>query len=188
MVTNFVCNYPIIMVTEENNLPDEQPLQYCPGIRCKTGRQCIPTKRRCDKYVDCMNAEDEEQCDYAGSQYNVDVYQSRNTDRSNFKYSISKHVAENRANVANSTSTTVSSATTTFHRNDISSTRSPITGVAVSAITGRNKQTVTAVNTTENDINNTDVTKLNDTVLNAIKQLFDNQFTEKTFSCRRYCK
>lgn len=173
------------MIPEENNLPDERPLQYCPGIRCKTGRQCIPTKRRCDKYVDCMNAEDEQNCDYAGSQYNVDVYQSRNTDRSNFKYSKSKNVAEERrdGSSANSTSATVSSPRTTaaFLRNDTrSTTRTPF------AVTDRNRRPVTAVsNSAENDNNNTYATGLNDTVLNAIKQLFDNQFTEKTFSCRR---
>lgn len=38
------------------------PLQSCPGFICKGTNQCLPKKRRCDKIVDCLFADDEMDC------------------------------------------------------------------------------------------------------------------------------
>lgn len=39
------------------------PIQECPGFKCKSGlSKCIPIKRKCDKIVDCLGAEDEIGC------------------------------------------------------------------------------------------------------------------------------
>lgn len=166
-----------MLFSEEDNLPQEQPQQYCPGIRCTTGERCIPTKRRCDKYVDCMNAEDEQGCDYSGSQYNADFYRSRNTDHSNFKYSRLKSSEE---------------------KNSV--TKVIVTTPKIRPATGVQKLNISLVSEPNTTVNNKDgeietstivnvkvktPTGLNDTILNAIKQLFDNQLTEETFSCRR---
>jgi len=158
-------------VSEETNLPQERPKQYCPGIQCSTGNRCIPTKRKCDKYVDCMNAEDEQNCDYTGSQYNVNIYRSRDTDHSNLKYSKLKNADEHYSSM-----TTVSKthSTKVHHPNK----KKPSTSKFNDTIPNEGDRAIgeTKVKTS---------TGLNETVLNAIRQLFDNQFTEETFSCRR---
>lgn len=42
-----------------------QPLQACPGFKCKSGlSKCLPLKRKCDRIVDCLDAEDEINCDF----------------------------------------------------------------------------------------------------------------------------
>lgn len=168
-------------------MPQESPQQYCPGIRCKTGKQCVPTKRQCDKYVDCMNAEDEQNCDYSGSQYHVDLYRSRNTDHSNFKYSKFKSAETQDAaadvNVTTATMmmTTIKPRPTTVLQATINTPSSP----SLLAHTNVLKTDVKVeTQTIEIKIKN-NMTGLNDTVLNAIRQLFDNQFTENTFSCGR---
>lgn len=175
-------------VLEENNLPQERPQQYCPGIQCKTGRQCVPTKRQCDKYVDCMNAEDEQNCDYSGSQYQVNLYRSRKTDHSNFKYSKFKSANAQDATVdVNVTMVTMMMSTieprptTVLHTTLSSSSFSPSTSVNT---TVPNTDVKVETQTIEVKIKD-NTTGLNDTVLNAIRQLFDNQFTENTFSCGR---
>lgn len=144
-----------------------RPQQDCPGVRCKTGKRCVPTKRRCDKYVDCMNAEDERDCDYTGSQYHPNLYRSRNTDHSNLKYSQSKRVAEDGK-------TEVLGNVTAAYRRATMTTPPTYAEPAVYADAKSNRTNTTAA-------------RLNDTVFNALlRQLFDNQFTENTFSCRRY--
>ncbi|KAL4107717.1 hypothetical protein QTP88_018013 [Uroleucon formosanum] len=178
----------IFKATEEKNLPQDRPLQYCPGIRCKTGKQCIPTKRQCDKYVDCMNAEDEKNCDYTGSQYHVNLYRSRNTDHSNLKYSKLKSAGQPLRDVnANFTITTSKLTLTT-----VASVRTNVTPLSKYDINANlpNKDVVKAETTTsvvvvKEKYNNNNITRLNDTVLNALSQLFDNQFKEKMFSCKR---
>ncbi|XP_022174294.1 serine protease nudel isoform X2 [Myzus persicae] len=178
-----------IFKATENNLPQDSPLQYCPGIRCKTGKQCIPTKRQCDKYVDCMNAEDEQNCDYTGSQYQVNLYRSRNTDHSNLKYSKLKSAGQPLRDFnVNFTMSTPKKTTTT-----VASVRTDITPLPKydnisgnlrdrDVVKNETRMTVAVVN---EKINSNNITRLNDTVLNALSQLFDNQFSEKTFSCKR---
>lgn len=168
-------------------MPQDRPLQYCPGIRCKTGKQCIPTKRQCDKYVDCMNAEDEQNCDYTGSQYHVNLYRSRNTDHSNLKYSKLKNAGQPLRGV-NFTNTSQKLTPTT-----VASVRTNITPLPKYNINAHLRdrdvvkvetRTTVAVVKGKNNINNTD-NRLNDTVINALSQLFDNQFTEQIFNCKR---
>lgn len=38
------------------------PLQHCPGFQCISVPRCIPSRKRCDLEVDCLNAEDELDC------------------------------------------------------------------------------------------------------------------------------
>ncbi|CAH2232285.1 jg25452 [Pararge aegeria aegeria] len=45
-------------------LPIIQPKQECPGFRCDSGiLKCLPKKRMCDKIIDCLDGEDELNCD-----------------------------------------------------------------------------------------------------------------------------
>jgi len=170
-------------------LPQNHPLQYCPGIRCKTGKQCVPTKRQCDKYVDCMNAEDEQNCDYTGSQYHVNLYRSRNTDHSNLKYSKLKSAGQPLRDInANVTIITTSKRTPTT-LSSVRTNTTPLPKYDVNAnlqdrdvVKIENSTTVVVVKEKYNSNNNT---RLNDTVFSVLSQLFDNQFTEKTFSCKR---
>ncbi|XP_060875249.1 serine protease nudel isoform X2 [Metopolophium dirhodum] len=175
-----------IFKATENNLPQDRPLQYCPGIRCKTGKQCIPTKRQCDKYVDCMNAEDEQNCDYTGSQYQVNLYRSRNTDHSNLKYSKLKSAGQPLRDVnVNFTTPKLTPTTVASVRTNIT----PLSKYDINAnlrdrdVVKVETKTTEAVVQEKNNSNN--ITRLNDTVINALSQLFDNQFTEKMFSCKR---
>ncbi|XP_018321822.1 serine protease nudel [Agrilus planipennis] len=41
----------------------KRPLHKCPGYVCKKSRRCIPHKRVCDRTVDCINADDEFDCE-----------------------------------------------------------------------------------------------------------------------------
>lgn len=44
-------------------LPTIQPLQKCPGFKCTSGiSKCLPDKRVCDKVLDCLDGEDEMNC------------------------------------------------------------------------------------------------------------------------------
>lgn len=152
-----------------------RPQQNCPGIRCKTGKHCIPTKRQCDKYVDCMNAEDEQNCDYTGSQYHVNLYRSRNTDHSNFKYSQLKNTEDAFTNVTTMTTERPALQSTAVLQNTKTTPRWN---------KKNSKVETTTVNVKTNKTNTT--VGLNDTFLNSLRHLIDNQFTEKTFSCKRY--
>ncbi|XP_038220089.1 serine protease nudel [Zerene cesonia] len=45
-------------------LPMIQPKQECPGFRCESGiSRCLPKKRMCDKIIDCLDGEDEINCE-----------------------------------------------------------------------------------------------------------------------------
>lgn len=163
---------PKRFVSDEKYLPEGHPQLHCPGIRCKTGKQCVPTKRQCDKYVDCMNAEDEQNCDYAGSQYQVDLYRSRNTDHSSLKYRRLKNAVE-RDNI---TAVTASNEQRTTVLQRVNTT--PTTAKVV--VTVNKNETVRVENSTiAHDVG------VNDTVLSVLRSLFDNHFAEETFSCRR---
>ncbi|KAK5649545.1 hypothetical protein RI129_000574 [Pyrocoelia pectoralis] len=39
-----------------------RPLRHCPGYACKESKKCIGNKRRCDKVVDCLEGDDEMNC------------------------------------------------------------------------------------------------------------------------------
>ncbi|KAB0800716.1 hypothetical protein PPYR_06455 [Photinus pyralis] len=39
-----------------------RPLRHCPGYACEASKRCIGNKRRCDKAVDCLEADDEMHC------------------------------------------------------------------------------------------------------------------------------
>lgn len=135
-----------------------------------------------------MNAEDEQNCDYSGSQYHVDLYRSRNTDHSNFKYSKFKSADEQDAAIdVNVTTaavmlTTIKPRPTTVLQAIINTTSSPSSLANNTNVLNTDVKVKTQ--TIEVKIKN-NMTSLNDTVLNAIRQLFDNQFTENTFSCGR---
>ncbi|XP_050664597.1 serine protease nudel [Leptidea sinapis] len=50
--------------TSSKTLPTIQPKQDCPGFRCDSGiSKCLPKKRMCDKIIDCLDGEDEANCD-----------------------------------------------------------------------------------------------------------------------------
>lgn len=47
----------------QRELPSLNPLARCPGYHCTSGsRRCYSSKKRCDKTVDCLDAEDEIHC------------------------------------------------------------------------------------------------------------------------------
>jgi hypothetical protein len=133
-----------------------------------------------------MNAEDEQNCDYTGSQYHVNLYRSRNTDHSNLKYSKLKSAVQPLRDVnMNFTATNPKRTPTTEAFVRTNATPLPkydVNATLRDVIKIENRITI-AVIEEKNYSNN--ITRLNDTVFNAIRQLFDNQFTEETFSCKR---
>ncbi|XP_063824168.1 serine protease nudel [Ostrinia nubilalis] len=53
-------------------LPTIQPQQKCPGFKCTSGlSKCLPDKRVCDKIVDCLDGEDEMNCNSMRSFDNI---------------------------------------------------------------------------------------------------------------------
>lgn len=136
-----------------------------------------------------MNAEDEQNCDYTGSQYHVNLYRSRNTDHSNLKYSKLKSAGQPLRDInANVTIITTSKRTPTT-LSSVRTNTTPLPKYDVNAnlqdrdvVKIENSTTVVVVKEKYNSNNNT---RLNDTVFSVLSQLFDNQFTEKTFSCKR---
>lgn len=47
-------------------MPIIQPIQECPGFKCESGiSKCLPNKRKCDRIVDCLDAEDEVNCEFS---------------------------------------------------------------------------------------------------------------------------
>jgi len=135
-----------------------------------------------------MNAEDEQNCDYTGSQYHVDLYRSRNTDHSNLKYSKSKSAGQSLRDInRNFTVTNSKQSPTTVAFVLTNST--PLPKYDVNS-TLRNREVIKIENITANVVIeekniNSNITRLNDTVFDALRQLFDNQFTGETFSCKR---
>ncbi|GLG94778.1 Serine proteinase stubble [Gryllus bimaculatus] len=49
--------------TEPSHLPPRRPKQRCPGFQCPGGR-CLPVRYRCDRFPDCLRAEDELHCPF----------------------------------------------------------------------------------------------------------------------------
>jgi len=135
-----------------------------------------------------MNAEDEQNCDYTGSQYHVNLYRSRNTDHSNLKYSKLKSAGQPLRDINENAMTTTTKRTLTT----LASVRTntiPLPKYDANAnLQDRDVvkiETSTTVVVVKEKYNSNNITRLNDTVFSALSQLFDNQFTEKTFSCKR---
>jgi len=133
-----------------------------------------------------MNAEDEQNCDYTGFQYQVNLYRSRNTDHSNLKYSKLKNGGQPLQDV-NVNFTTPKLTPTT-----LASVRTNVTPLSKydNNANPRDRdvvqvETKTTVAVVKEKNNSNNITRLNDTVINALSQLFDNQYTEKMFSCKR---
>lgn len=53
----------ISIIPASENLLHQTPLQKCPGYVCQTTLRCLPKKRRCDKIVDCLEGDDEMNCE-----------------------------------------------------------------------------------------------------------------------------
>lgn len=55
----------IYFLDDDRALVGPKPLNKCPGFSCNGGfGKCLPSRRRCDKNVDCIDAEDEMHCSY----------------------------------------------------------------------------------------------------------------------------
>ncbi|CAG9133134.1 unnamed protein product [Plutella xylostella] len=71
-------------------LPGIQPKQECPGFKCISGiAKCLPKKRMCDKIIDCLDGEDEMNCNFDSPLHGADknMFISENTveKRNNFE-------------------------------------------------------------------------------------------------------
>lgn len=51
--------------TESQHTVHDTPLLHCPGHQCQSGpKRCVAARKRCDRSVDCLKAEDELGCDW----------------------------------------------------------------------------------------------------------------------------
>ncbi|KAG7308173.1 hypothetical protein JYU34_006836 [Plutella xylostella] len=71
-------------------LPGIQPKQECPGFKCISGiAKCLPKNRMCDKIIDCLDGEDEMNCNIDSPLHGADknMFISENTveKRNNFE-------------------------------------------------------------------------------------------------------
>lgn len=73
------CFLPILFPANYQAVPLKQrPLNICPGFSCTSGfGKCIPSKKRCNGIVDCLNGEDESGCE---SHINYGMYRESVTD------------------------------------------------------------------------------------------------------------
>ncbi|XP_050441670.1 serine protease nudel [Adelges cooleyi] len=179
----------IVEVTDESNLPLERPLSYCPGMRCKKGERCIPKKRQCDKYVDCMDADDEQNCDFSGSEYVPSMYLTRHTDHSHIRYKSVGHTDDRITNTTKvmaitkpSTPSTTTTRTTLKPTPKVENSPTPLTTTTSTTIKFELMPTTSSTLLIKKTPNNSDQTT-NTTVLEDM--LFDNQFTKDIFSCTK---
>lgn len=62
---NNLVNLEFFTDTNNTNYIKQKPLAKCPGFSCNGAiGKCLPTHRRCDKNVDCLDAEDETDCQH----------------------------------------------------------------------------------------------------------------------------
>lgn len=128
-----------------------------------------------------MNAEDERNCDYTGSQYQINFYRSRNTDRSNLKHKLKSSGGQHYREPFAVTTVPSAPRPAAVYGGSVAENATELPKSADETSTAYAGRT-----DAKNDGGNR-VTGLllNETVMNAIRQLFDNQLTEETFSCRR---
>lgn len=152
-----------------------KPLHRCPGYICKKTNRCIANKRRCDKIVDCLHADDETNCD-------------RNMFHHIFKHAM-RHIflpEENRRtniNVGNATESSLTTKNLNFQKYN-NSTESilklPYSTANFSSDEKNETNTDSFENITETSISAS--TTLLDTIPFKFKK---NQQTTKTFTCTR---
>ncbi|XP_050544964.1 serine protease nudel-like [Daktulosphaira vitifoliae] len=179
----------IFEATDEANLPIEQPRMSCPGMICKSGKKCIPKKRQCDKYVDCMDADDEFNCDYIGSEIQANFYNSRHSDHTSIRFkSVNRHNDDRFAMNGTSTPNPKSETQTEFTKILITTKK-----IKVDTTTPKNK--ITSISSIKTKTNSSKAIKqaANSRTETLVKYLsifdfiiFSNQSSEEPFSCRRY--
>lgn len=68
--------------TATKSLPIIQPVQKCPGFKCQSGiSRCLPIKRKCDRIIDCLDGDDEINCNFKNilPTFNDDVFSDATT-------------------------------------------------------------------------------------------------------------
>lgn len=92
--------YTFISVSK--TLPTIQPKQECPGFKCTSGiSKCIPNKRICDKIIDCLNGEDELNCDPTRSTFTDNLFMTPISKDSQFIEELNLQTKEAEADLAN---------------------------------------------------------------------------------------
>ncbi|KAI8424408.1 hypothetical protein MSG28_002920 [Choristoneura fumiferana] len=80
-------SFKVTVFSVSKNLPTIHPKQECPGFKCKSGIfKCLPSKRICDKIIDCLGGEDEMNCDFMRSANMVEEKIAFNTNQSNLEF------------------------------------------------------------------------------------------------------
>lgn len=87
----FYLSVEVTIFSVSKTLPTIHPKQECPGFKCKSGIfKCLPSKRICDKIVDCLGGEDEMNCDSMRSANMVEEKIAFNTNQSNLELKVNR--------------------------------------------------------------------------------------------------
>lgn len=74
----------MLYFAEKSPISSSEPLTSCPGFSCLTELgKCLPLEKRCDRIVDCLDAEDE-----IGCVSQTGYWQSRDNSNNEFLESI----------------------------------------------------------------------------------------------------
>ncbi|CAB3237996.1 unnamed protein product [Arctia plantaginis] len=95
--------------TASKSLPIIQPVQKCPGFKCQSGiSKCLPIKRKCDRIIDCLDGDDEVNCNFKNilSTFNDNVFSAATTNFTEEIFARKDDRTESN-NVEKETSTTV---------------------------------------------------------------------------------
>lgn len=167
-----------IYFLDSKALPTIRPKQECPGFRCMSGiTRCLPKKRMCDKVVDCLNGEDEVDCNFI-----------RTSERDVDNILVTKSIANDEATISKVNSNERIKFNNNFHKshNNIARQQTSATEeIDLISTTTENHVNVSNIEPNKETNDNISTTEQNQSIENSTVEKstehgFNKQFTEES--------